>query len=280
MADQKLTELTELTSASGDDITYIVDDPGGSPLSRKITIANLIAGGWIVADAMTYASADDPTYTMTCSGDKTTVYYAGQRIKLTQSTGGTKYFIVTKVAYSDPNTTLTLYGGTDYNLENEAISTPYYSLVKAPAGFPLDPTKWTVEVTDTTQRTQASPVQNTWYNLGSITITLPIGIWNIYYKVDATPYSANTIASVDQETTLSTANNSESDEDFTTRIRHNITAVATNILESTVVAKKTLVLTSKTAYYLNARTTIESMSNITFDNAIVKLIIRAVCAYL
>lgn len=37
MADQKLTALTAITSVSDDDLMYIVDDPGGSPLSRKIT---------------------------------------------------------------------------------------------------------------------------------------------------------------------------------------------------------------------------------------------------
>jgi hypothetical protein len=41
MADQKLTALTAVTSASADDIVYIVDDPLGSPLSRKITFDNL-----------------------------------------------------------------------------------------------------------------------------------------------------------------------------------------------------------------------------------------------
>lgn len=39
--DQKLTALTELTTIADTDIIYIVDDPGGSPLSRKITVLNL-----------------------------------------------------------------------------------------------------------------------------------------------------------------------------------------------------------------------------------------------
>ncbi len=37
----KLTALTELTAPSDDDIVYVVDAPGGTPLSRKATIANL-----------------------------------------------------------------------------------------------------------------------------------------------------------------------------------------------------------------------------------------------
>jgi len=41
MADTKTTALTELTAALTSDILYIVDDPGGTPLSKKITLANL-----------------------------------------------------------------------------------------------------------------------------------------------------------------------------------------------------------------------------------------------
>lgn len=41
MANSKLTDLTALTTASADDLLYIVDAPGGSPVSRKITLNNL-----------------------------------------------------------------------------------------------------------------------------------------------------------------------------------------------------------------------------------------------
>ena len=37
----KLTALTAVASASADDLIYIVDDPGGTPVSRKITFSNL-----------------------------------------------------------------------------------------------------------------------------------------------------------------------------------------------------------------------------------------------
>ncbi len=57
MADQKVTALAEETAALTSDILYLVDDPGGTPISKKITIANLFAaktgeifltaaGGW------------------------------------------------------------------------------------------------------------------------------------------------------------------------------------------------------------------------------------------
>ena len=38
----KITELTEITSPSDDDMLYIVDSPGSAPASRKISVANLL----------------------------------------------------------------------------------------------------------------------------------------------------------------------------------------------------------------------------------------------
>lgn len=41
MADAKITELTELTAPQEDDVLAIVDDPAGSPVTKKITKQNL-----------------------------------------------------------------------------------------------------------------------------------------------------------------------------------------------------------------------------------------------
>jgi len=41
MADQKITQLTELTTPASGDTFAIVDDPAGSPVTKKITIDNL-----------------------------------------------------------------------------------------------------------------------------------------------------------------------------------------------------------------------------------------------
>jgi hypothetical protein len=41
MADTKLTALSALSSVSADDLLYVVDDPAGTPASKKITISNL-----------------------------------------------------------------------------------------------------------------------------------------------------------------------------------------------------------------------------------------------
>lgn len=231
-----------------------------------------LSDGWIPvneSETWTYASADPPTFTFTISGDKTSKYSAGMRIKLTQTT--VKYFIITAIAYSAPNTTVTVYGGTDYTLANAAITDPYYSTQKAPQGFPLSPAKWTVKVTDITNRSQSSPTNNIWYNLGSLSITIPIGIWRVYYKVHVWSNAASEIADI--AVTLSTVNNTESDADFT--------GVCVGSLRGAgmITPTKTLSLTSKTVYYLNAKTITSSLS-IYFINVQAKLVIDAICAYL
>jgi len=165
--------------------------------------------GWqSVSDSWSYASADSPTFTITVPSGAASIYSAGMRVKLTQTT--VKYFIITAVA----DTGLTVYGGTDYTLANAAISSISYSTQKAPLGFPLDTTKWTVEVTDVTLRSQVNPTVNTWYNLGSITISVPIGIWKVMYSCDIQWNGSATNTFQDSTVTLSTANNTQSDVDF------------------------------------------------------------------
>lgn len=47
MADQKLTDLTELTAPVAADLLYIIDDPAGTPTSKKATVANVVGDqGW------------------------------------------------------------------------------------------------------------------------------------------------------------------------------------------------------------------------------------------
>ena len=43
MADAKITELTELTSVESTDLIAVVDDPSGSPVTKKATVSNLTA---------------------------------------------------------------------------------------------------------------------------------------------------------------------------------------------------------------------------------------------
>ena len=143
----------------------------------KIKTKQISDDGWIPAlGTWTYSSADAPTYVISVDADMTTTIGVGQRIKLTHA-AAVKYFIVTAVgAYSGGVTLITVYGGTDYTLAATAITLPYYSMVKAPFGFPLDPTKWTQQLVDIADRSTAGPTVSVWYNVRSISISIPICI--------------------------------------------------------------------------------------------------------
>jgi len=231
--------------------------------------------GWIDAPALTFSAADAPVYTVTCNGDYTLIIPVGARIALTHS-GATKYFIVVKTSYSSPNTTFTLYGGTDYTLDAGAITSPYYSIATAPVGFPLSPAKWTVTVTDSSSRTQASPVVDTWYNLGSISINIPIGCWWMQYsallQVDVSPAGWCNMFS-----TLSTSNNSESHPAHTLKIG-GMSFISNS--QSVVLPRTLIELAAKTTYYLNGKIDVSGGTDIYFQGAQQVTKIELVCAYL
>lgn len=235
-----------------------------------------IPEGWEGAfETWTYASADDPTYTLTIAGDKTKKYTPGMRVRLTQTTD--KYFIITKVVYSSPNTTLTLYGGTDYDLANAVIVNPCFSSAKCPPGFPYDISKWSVQVKNTSEYAQSSPTQNAWYNLGSISIDIPIGLWDLFYQATFESQDSSNATWVIFGT-LSTANNSESDSEMTVFVSQGNHYY--NYLTAFRRKPAGLNLSSKATYYLNEKTSISGQDNIILRGDLAPTMISAVCAYL
>jgi len=248
----------------------------------KASELNGLLTGWIPAgETWTYASADAPTFTFTISGDKTSKYSVGMKIKLTQTT--VKYFIVTAISYSSPNTTVTVYGGTDYTLANATITNPYYSTMKAPQGFPVSPDKWSVTVTDSSDRNQSNPTTGQKYNISALNITIPIGNWNIYYQFTLyVTRATNGIADV--RATLSTTDNSESTNSFTSIFIVRGTTDGQRVDgQGTTTKQLRLVTTSKTPYYTNMWTTASDITAMGILGASVygsTSIIRATCAYL
>lgn len=60
MADSKLADLTAVTALAGDELLYVVDDPGGTPLDRKVTVSNL-ARAKVVAESHADAGPSNTT---------------------------------------------------------------------------------------------------------------------------------------------------------------------------------------------------------------------------
>ena len=256
---------------------YTQDDDGNEYL-----LAGYPVGGWFAdgVNTWSYSSADSPSFVISINADMSTVLCPGMRIKLTQTS--VKYFIVTAVgAYGGGATLVTVYGGTDYTLANAAITSPHYSNVKAPIGFPLLNSKWSVETTDVSDTDQALPVLDTWYNIASLSLVVPIGLWKIWYSVALRIGDSNSLA-LRTRATLSTANNSQSDADMTTYlgIATQTTAGDTSVIVASMSKEKYYELASKTTYYLNELCNASNVDAIGIRGSLGKTIIRAVCAYL
>lgn len=103
-------------------------------LTNKTLTSPIFTGDWNgwVGDGETWTYASATTFTI--SGDKTGKYQKGDKVKLTQTTD--KYFRITNISYSSPNTTVTVDGFGIYTLANATITNPYYSKMDNPQGFP------------------------------------------------------------------------------------------------------------------------------------------------
>ena len=78
----------------------------------------------------------------------------------------TKYAITSLPQYNKYQTDI--YSGRDYQLiTGPGLTLPklWYSVAKAPIGFPTDPDAWAFKITDSARVAQASPVNGTWYAL-------------------------------------------------------------------------------------------------------------------
>jgi len=133
MAASKVSAKTATTAILDADMFYIVKAADNTK-GYKITGTSLLEqigskGAWVpIQGSCAYINATS----FTISGNYTTVLGIGDKLKLTNST--VKYFYVTAVSYSAPNTTVSVVGGSDYALANTTI-TGYYSH-GTPVGFP------------------------------------------------------------------------------------------------------------------------------------------------
>ncbi len=88
-------------------------------------------GGWVKPNVTwTYASAS----TFTVSGDATTIYTKGTRLKWTQTT--VKYGVVVSSSHSAGTTTVTIAVNTDYTIANATITDNFFSYEANPQGYP------------------------------------------------------------------------------------------------------------------------------------------------
>lgn len=103
MADLRITELTELTTPALGDIVSIVDDPSGSPETKKITLSNLLSLVYPVGSIYTSTASTNPntlfgfgTWSEFGSGRVLVGYDSGQtEFDTVEETGGAKTHTLT-----------------------------------------------------------------------------------------------------------------------------------------------------------------------------------------
>lgn len=253
---------------------------GGDTEELTAAMAMLIIaveGGWVGAgETWTYASgAGTNSGTFTIAGvDLTGKYAAGMKVKFTQTT--VKYAFITKVAFST-DTTITIYLGTDYTIANAAISANYHSIQKAPFGFPLNPAKWALTTTSTTNRSTTSAT----YATLTDSLVVPIGDWIIEFKAFLYQSSAATTNS-NGEVILSTDGSTLTNPALSMgNIKRSGTAATTSANGSTGFAKDYVSLAASTTFLMMGKVNSGADAiNVYNTNVLTSTVIKAICAYL
>ena len=176
----------KLTTSTPTDLTgYLYGN--GSKVETKG-----VEDGWTPAgETWIYQSVDNPTGVYKVNADVTSKYSEGMRIKMTNGGNVIKGIITKMGTYGgdeagytyisflheiNPSTSQAL-----HLMASGAITNPYYSMVKAPQGFPLDPSKWSVSGdVDMATTTIGARAYHT-----AKTISVPIGVWNLSAKAQA-----------------------------------------------------------------------------------------------
>ncbi|HBE80357.1 MAG TPA: hypothetical protein DDW65_21625 [Firmicutes bacterium] len=136
------------TYRPGDKIMFIQSQAfTNDPVSGSSIVLNMSdTGGFMVGNKVTVSSsAGTEETTITAIAVNTSITVASLILNHTQVNplvSCTKYFYVASISYSSPSTTISLAAGIDYLVANAAISSPHYSKVESPIGFP-DWFNWT-----------------------------------------------------------------------------------------------------------------------------------------
>lgn len=88
MADQKITQLTEDSAPALTDLLANVEDPGGTPVTKKVTIANVLALAYPVGSIYISVNSTNPA---TSLGFGTWSAFGAGRVPVGFSSGETEF---------------------------------------------------------------------------------------------------------------------------------------------------------------------------------------------
>lgn len=285
-----LVPASATTGAEG--TVQLAGDLGGT--SAAPTVLGVTSwNGWIPdTNAWAYNAATSGSMgVIHVTGDCTGYIQPGTRVKYTQTT--VKYGIVVQVnaygADESGKTRIYVYGGTDYTTANAAISATSFSHSHAPMGFNPSIAKWTVLVTDSSGRFQSNPDNTTKYNPGSLSVTIPVGTWDLSWSLVFRAQSDAAQTAFNAFFAMSDTNNGLTDSTGQTifdKIKGDyVQGGASSTLEIRLpgyTESDGYVLTAATTYYFMAWSTSGSsvMNSIGFDNGNTAMKFKARCAFL
>jgi hypothetical protein len=171
-----------------------------------------------------------------------------------------------------------IFGGSDYDVLDTStypVSNIYISRDKSPFGFPISPSKWEIVVKDTTLRT-TSATSGTWYNLGSLSIPVPIGSWKLSFVVASRHIYASGSSTAQLFTALSTSTSSATNSSLECwNASGDLGNVTCNFH-----ANDQVNVSSATVYYLIIKGVFAGTNTLRFENGESACVIRAENAYL
>lgn len=190
------------------------------------------------------------------------------------------YGIIQKVSYGAPDTTVTFQVPEGCTIPTSGgVASVSYSQYKSPYGFPGQESKWHVESIHKTLITQSTPTAGTWYNVGAVSISAPLGAWNWKNKTFVSSIKNSNSSSV-IKTTMSTGASSETITRYTTFNFVTMLVAATHDATFSNYMSEPLETTAQTSYYHNLMTSEASAGSISTRGENGDLIIRLVNAYL
>ena len=172
-----LDEMSGVEVATDDQL--IIDDSSAGQ-TKRIKVSELLAlpdFGWIPAgETWSYVSWDSARRIgiVSVPSDATTKYTLGNRVRIQQVTGGVKYGLIHKIEA----TQLTIHFPAGISLANQTISSPSWSPLDTPIGFPRSKKAWEVRFVTSSTTSNASPNGSLWYNTGSPLLALGPGSWH------------------------------------------------------------------------------------------------------
>lgn len=216
-------------------------------------------------------------YTDTTSNANTLTAAGGATFATQNPYNATEYGIITKAAYSNPNTTLTIFTGTDNNIPNQTLGSPSYSLQRSPYGFQAGRNRWILETLLRTSSSNSGVGSlTTFINNGFGQLQTPSGDWLLETYGTAQINGSTAVTTMEGRATIGST--SSTGEVMAVDMYTNASATA---MMGAFSMSRTINLTATQTYYLNIY--VQSAGSIVtggFRGDIGDVVIRATSAYI